>query len=875
MSTSLGTLLIILQAETSAFARGMSDAKKLAFTTSGEIVESVKKIAESMTKLKFGNLDQFAKSAGIVGGLLAGVGVAVAAASIEVAKGTAEQAKEMEKLSQAYGLPVEMVSQLRVAAKLTGVPLDELTRSMGRLARNALLAAEGGKSQNATFAALGVKVTDAHGKLLPMNELLPQVAERFSKMENGTAKTAIAIQLFGRSGAAIIPFLNRGAEGIRQLQEISDQLGLTWTEKDIKAAVAFHESMEIMDLKSQALKENFVKGLLPALDQLTTAFVKTNTGGKSVAQTLGETIGTALKYTVIGVDSLITEFRELFTIFRLLATVTVADTIAPWKFKDLGKMWAETKNELSSIEQGFQDRAHAILNGKPLDLGSDGGAGGVTPPIPNLTKQTDKGNLGDLLRQATEIFDRKNPLQEQIDRIKELQAKIADFKAAHPNEIFLDLNAAGEKLAGTLGILVAQQARFASGQATMGDLGKDAFKGLEEFYKLPARMPQASGAVQVQASLIELQTNPEEQNRERAAIYEQTRTAAQRYADELAKLNLLYSDHSSQEYLRAVENLKETVLGVYDPTMKYRKELEQLHSLQPQNAADQAAIAAAIEKTTRALKEAQAQQVLETGQGGGLAGFKVALQENIQDWKNWATQVHNATREAFAGIQSSFSTFLSGMAIGTKSIGQLFSELGRNLVTSMVNALANMLAKWITTHIEMLLVKTTTDQAQVASTAASQAESTQIHGANALKRIGHSAAEAAAHAFKWVMSSVPFPINIILAPLAAAGAFAGVMAFGALASAAGGMEVDRDQLAFVHKDEKILPARISRGFDNIINSFRMPATSGQLAPAAAGTGQMFGDLNFNVNGATNPGATAAKIQRVVTSSVMRNLRRKM
>jgi hypothetical protein len=36
---------------------------------------------------------------------------------------------------------------------------------------------------------------------------------------------------------------------------------------------------------------------------------------------------------------------------------------------------------------------------------------------------------------------------------------------------------------------------------------------------------------------------------------------------------------------------------------------------------------------------------------------------------------------------------------------------------------------------------------------------------------------AAKSAFKWVMQDVPFPVNAVLAPIAAAGAFAGVMAF--------------------------------------------------------------------------------------------------
>jgi hypothetical protein len=37
-------------------------------------------------------------------------------------------------------------------------------------------------------------------------DLLLDVAGKFSAMENGTMKTALAMQLFGRSGATLIPF---------------------------------------------------------------------------------------------------------------------------------------------------------------------------------------------------------------------------------------------------------------------------------------------------------------------------------------------------------------------------------------------------------------------------------------------------------------------------------------------------------------------------------------------------------------------------------------------------------------------------------------------------------------------------------------------
>jgi hypothetical protein len=80
------------------------------------------------------------------------------------------------------------------------------------------------------------------------------------------------------------------------------------------------------------------------------------------------------------------------------------------------------------------------------------------------------------------------------------------------------------------------------------------------------------------------------------------------------------------------------------------------------------------------------------------------------------------------------------------------------------------------------------------------------------------AAQAAAGAFA-ATAAIPY-VGPFLAPAAAAEADASVMAFTAqIASAAGGMVVDKDQLAMVHEDEMVLPKNISQGInEKILNS---------------------------------------------------------
>lgn len=128
----------------------------------------------------------------------------------------------------------------------------------------------------------------------------------------------------------------------------------------------------------------------------------------------------------------------------------------------------------------------------------------------------------------------------------------------------------------------------------------------------------------------------------------------------------------------------------------------------------------------------------------------------------------------------------------------------------------------------LVIVHANAETAKVAATAAGEAGQTAARTAGTtagiaqslfqtIKVIGQKAAQAAAGAFSWVMTNVPFPANVVLAPAAAGAAFAGVMAFTALASAAGGAEIPHDMIAQVHKNEMILPANISAGLKGMIS----------------------------------------------------------
>jgi hypothetical protein len=179
---------------------------------------------------------------------------------------TAEFGKQLEITSQKTGIAVEQLSALQYAANLSDVSVEGLTIGLQRLARNMETVAKGGKGPAAdALDALKIKATDAEGHLLPLHEILLQLAQRFERMEDGAGKTALAIDLFGRSGADLIPLLNQGASGIETLEKKAKDLGVTMGEDGVTEANKYVDAMKEFHAVMDSLQRLIVIEILPIL----------------------------------------------------------------------------------------------------------------------------------------------------------------------------------------------------------------------------------------------------------------------------------------------------------------------------------------------------------------------------------------------------------------------------------------------------------------------------------------------------------------------------------------------------------------------------------------------------------------------------------
>ena len=195
-----------------------------------------------------------------------GVSAAIAAGTGTLAvlvKLSADAGDSLAKLSQRVGVSVETLSGYKLAAELAGISLEDLGTALQRTSKNILEAAGGTGTAKDAFAALGISVTDQAGKLKNADEIMLEVADRFSKMEDGAQKTALAMEIFGKSGAALIPLMNQGSAAIMAQTKEAKELGITWTGAQAKLAEAMNDALARLSMSFAGIRNTLATYFFP------------------------------------------------------------------------------------------------------------------------------------------------------------------------------------------------------------------------------------------------------------------------------------------------------------------------------------------------------------------------------------------------------------------------------------------------------------------------------------------------------------------------------------------------------------------------------------------------------------------------------------
>jgi len=201
----------------------------------------------------------------VLGTIGVGVSLAGITSMIKSVTDTGDKLNDLRKIS---GLAVEELGGLGKVAAMSGTNLDNVAKAVGIMSKNMYAGAK-------AFDVLGISTKDSSGDLRNANQVFLDVADRFSRMQDGATKSALANQLFGKSGRELIPLLNEGrAELEAATQAYAAHSGMTL--KVAEDSDRFNDILTMLGGRVTAIKTSFVAELLPTLNAIGNAMLSTS-----------------------------------------------------------------------------------------------------------------------------------------------------------------------------------------------------------------------------------------------------------------------------------------------------------------------------------------------------------------------------------------------------------------------------------------------------------------------------------------------------------------------------------------------------------------------------------------------------------------------
>ncbi len=250
-SSGSGSLRITIGADTAPLEKGQAAANKAA-----------QQIGKNFSDLR-GRLSQsFFRAAPWA--TLAGAMLSVSAAL----KSIGQDARSLENLALMTGVSAARLNELRFLMQGVGGTSDDLIAAFSSF--NAAVRSSVGDRTGAAALALdrlGISARNADGSFRTLDQVLPQLADKFSRWADGAGKASIATALFGDRAATMTRLLNRGTAGLEEASRYSQEI-----EEAARKTKDWNQNLDLVSRELRALRDQALTPLLPYIIRLVSWF---------------------------------------------------------------------------------------------------------------------------------------------------------------------------------------------------------------------------------------------------------------------------------------------------------------------------------------------------------------------------------------------------------------------------------------------------------------------------------------------------------------------------------------------------------------------------------------------------------------------------
>lgn len=320
-----GSIIIDLLMRTGSF---VTDTKRAA----KQLKEFQKDVASTASSLKTQLV-----------GALAAAGIALSFDSL------IQGAAKFKDLEEETGASAESIASLSVAAATAGVEIDAIAAASLKLTKNLSGVDDESKAAGAALAALGIPIQEF--KRLDPVERIDALSKAFAGFADGPEKAAVAIALFGKSGA----------EQLKLFKALEEQGGrqVILTQQQIELADAFADRQARLTGTLKAYSQVAATDVLPALNDLTAVtaeifreLVGVDSAGKKLAgespvAKFAETAADALAFLADAAQGVFRLVTSIGTAFG--ANAAIVSAVLDGEFGMARRIAEEARDDISNI----------------------------------------------------------------------------------------------------------------------------------------------------------------------------------------------------------------------------------------------------------------------------------------------------------------------------------------------------------------------------------------------------------------------------------------------------------------------------------------------------------------------------------------------
>lgn len=254
---------------------------------------------------------------------LAAVVAAAAAALARLVVASAQAGDQMLADAKKAQVSVETLGELRYVADDLGASQEAVGTGLRFLSRNLGDAAEKAGPARDALASLGLSLEDIDG--LGVDKVLELIAGRFSGLATDAKRTDVAMTLFGRGGADLIPVLSAGSDEVKRLRQEARDLGIVMSTDAAEAGDQLNDTFGRLTKAGTALALRIGFDLTPAVQRVAD---RVERWWKANRDIITQNIDRAVADIATAVDALNTPLGEMLALVTAIGAARFAWSLA-------------------------------------------------------------------------------------------------------------------------------------------------------------------------------------------------------------------------------------------------------------------------------------------------------------------------------------------------------------------------------------------------------------------------------------------------------------------------------------------------------------------------------------------------------------------